>query len=120
MDWQVLLLMVCVLILFFLMPRTPTSSTLFPYTALFRSHDFEPGDLRESDHRLRRLQGRARIAQKDRKSTRLNSSHVAISYAVFCLKKKTSGHPPCGVVPLRTQSLRTLRICRRKLARRLL
>src|SRR5439155_27015998 len=69
--------------LFFLLTlRPPPRSTLFPYTTLFRSRR---GDGRRPDHRqqLRRLWPR-----RDRKSTRLNSSHVAISYAVFCLKKK--------------------------------
>src|SRR6266700_5907932 len=66
---------------FFLMIRRPPRSTLFPYTTLFRSprrkHD-EPAGGRPGYHRGRR----------DRKSTRLNSSHVKIAYAVFCLKKK--------------------------------
>src|SRR5580698_10851003 len=67
---------------FFLMIRRPPRSTLFPYTTLFRS----------------RAQGRAAslwrfrphhgAEPEDRKSTRLNSSHMSISYAVFCLKKK--------------------------------
>src|SRR5690606_42157949 len=83
----------------FLMLRRPPRSTLFPYTTLFRS--LEPGDASaaEIDQRLVvRLQAFVldRIAQVDldlaaaldRKSTRLNSSHVKISYAVFCLKKK--------------------------------
>src|SRR5699024_12837488 len=73
--------------LFFLMLRRPPRSTLFPYTTLFRSHvpdlfrahGLDAG-LRAHRHENRRL--------KDRKSTRLNSSHVSISYAVFCLKKK--------------------------------
>src|SRR5690625_5733143 len=71
----------------------PPSSTLFPYTTLFRSIlgvRIEPGGAREV---ARRARGTPRIANRllrrvDRKSTRLNSSHVAISYAVFCLKKK--------------------------------
>src|SRR5699024_12286057 len=72
----------------FLMLRRPPRSTLFPYTTLFRSRH------RPLGHRLRRraLRGQAagvrRGPQGDRKSTRLNSSHVSISYAVFCLKKK--------------------------------
>src|SRR5438874_9431061 len=71
------------------MIRRPPRSTLFPYTTLFRSGLGLP--LR---HRLvgaRRALGRRalrRPARADRKSTRLNSSHVEISYAVFCLKKK--------------------------------
>src|SRR3712207_8738173 len=91
---------------FFLMIRRPPRSTLFPYTALFRSDD-SPGagaERRngaarsdEADADLRR--GIAVVtawlvavpgALRDRKSTRLNSSHVNISYAVFCLKKKNT------------------------------
>src|SRR5258708_18349468 len=72
------------LLFFFLMIRRPPRSTLFPYTTLFRS----PG-LREPSRLGHRacLQARA-MAESDRKSTRLNSSHQIISYAVFCLKKK--------------------------------
>src|SRR5256885_9999092 len=84
---------------FFLMIRRPPRSTLFPYTTLFRS-------LRTNDrgtvgalhavhlasrHRVERSQPALRGSQRrraDRKSTRLNSSHLVISYAVFCLKKK--------------------------------
>src|SRR5258705_10075603 len=73
------------------MIRRPPRSTLFPYTTLFRSlsqarvrgADPEEG-LGCSSRRLRR----ARPSGQDRKSTRLNSSHLGISYAVFCLKKK--------------------------------
>src|SRR5436309_10857140 len=74
---------------FFLMIRRPPRSTLFPYTTLFRS-------LRECvctagggvRNPRRCIRWRARRRPRDRKSTRLNSSHVKISYAVFCLKKK--------------------------------
>src|SRR5947208_8933918 len=69
---------------FFLMIRRPPRSTLFPYTTLFRSHD-RAG--RRSCRYLAMSQYRA-ASQEDRKSTRLNSSHQIISYAVFCLKKK--------------------------------
>src|SRR5947209_15232067 len=74
-------------ILFFLMIRRPPRSTLFPYTTLFRSHFFL---LQQSQRKLPRSQAELRHARKriDRKSTRLNSSHANISYAVFCLKKK--------------------------------
>src|SRR5471030_3349255 len=68
---------------FFLMIRRPPRSTLFPYTTLFRSRlhaIMDVSDLRERLNRFLHL---------DRKSTRLNSSHLGISYAVFCLKKKT-------------------------------
>src|SRR5437870_7322701 len=79
------------LLFFFLIIRRPPRSTLFPYTTLFRSHggacvlsgckpELMTSMQFQGDHRGLKLQ--------DRKSTRLNSSHVAISYAVFCLKKK--------------------------------
>src|SRR3712207_7930930 len=89
-------------IFFFLMIRRPPRSTLFPYTTLFRSHPVHlalhhleeaqaveftelagggDGEHRLGDQRLDHEPG-------DRKSTRLNSSHANISYAVFCLKKK--------------------------------
>src|SRR3712207_7018484 len=85
------------------MIRRPPRSTLFPYTTLFRSARLggaEPG-LRAS--RLRRggggervcSRGGARGRRQDRKSTRLNSSHANISYAVFCLKKKNKRHSIC-------------------------
>src|SRR5436190_7289398 len=73
------------------MIRRPPRSTLFPYTTLFRSHniaaavpDFIPlGQIRFATWPRR-------LVSEDRKSTRLNSSHTVISYAVFCLKKKTT------------------------------
>src|SRR2546430_8364665 len=71
---------------FFLMIRRPPRSTLFPYTTLFRSHEREHFTQRRAAIR-QPLAERARRAL-DRKSTRLNSSHSQISYAVFCLKKK--------------------------------
>src|SRR5258707_5268489 len=74
------------------MIRRPPRSTLFPYTTLFRSvgHDAQL-DLRvvgAGDH----MAGRGN--EGDRKSTRLNSSHANISYAVFCLKKKKTNRTP--------------------------
>src|SRR5256885_3545515 len=73
---------------FFLMIRRPPRSTLFPYTTLFRSVLAHVRLARERAPRGRvRRRGRRRAA-RDRKSTRLNSSHLVISYAVFCLKKK--------------------------------
>src|SRR5436189_5216777 len=69
---------------FFLMIRRPPRSTLFPYTTLFRS----PPHDRAHDDRHRRRAERGLDQRGDRKSTRLNSSHRCISYAVFCLKKK--------------------------------
>src|SRR5256885_6945879 len=83
---------------FFLMIRRPPRSTLFPYTTLFRSTYAELMPYFEADEQTQAIViytepgGRmeAQLAQwvKDRKSTRLNSSHLVISYAVFCLKKK--------------------------------
>src|SRR5439155_25455732 len=88
---------------FFLLIRPPPVSTLFPYTTLFRSvlpagrgglaprrgARRQERDRRPRVGRCHRGPGRAVESRSDRKSTRLNSSHVAISYAVFCLKKKT-------------------------------
>src|SRR5438034_4048145 len=70
------------------MIRRPPRSTLFPYTTLFRSRSCG-GPPREALHKSREVGGGgvARVT-RDRKSTRLNSSHTVISYAVFCLKKK--------------------------------
>src|SRR5436305_11881366 len=79
---------------FFLMIRRPPRSTLFPYTTLFRSRPaalFVQTAARFRDTRVEVVKdGLVRDAKSilDRKSTRLNSSHVRISYAVFCLKKK--------------------------------
>src|SRR5690606_42152731 len=80
------------LIILFLMPRPPPRSTLFPYTTLFRSRVLRQL-LRLLPARglravLRYLHREGQLGERDRKSTRLNSSHVKISYAVFCLKKK--------------------------------
>src|SRR5437899_9415639 len=69
------------------MMRRPPRSTLFPYTTLFRSEVVD-GPRKPLGGRLHRIQD---PAQTDRKSTRLNSSHLGISYAVFCLKKKKIG-----------------------------
>src|SRR3982750_552956 len=79
-------------IFFFLMIRRPPRSTLFPYTTLFRS---QHGDRRQQWPRhVAKLPPRTCTVDLDRKSTRLNSSHGYISYAVFCLKKKT--HNPAA------------------------
>src|SRR5215469_2682813 len=74
---------------FFLMIRRPPRSTLFPYTTLFRSRQSRPG-MPAGGNRIRRALGLAVPSRLclDRKSTRLNSSHVESSYAVFCLKNK--------------------------------
>src|SRR3712207_8084961 len=109
-----LLMILCFL---FLMIRRPPRSTLFPYTTLFRSRlgeppvrPLEPARLRE--HRvgprlaLPRRHGAAREGVPpgaDRKSTRLNSSHANISYAVFCLKKKNH-HPSHRTLPTSVSS----------------
>src|SRR5256885_5549611 len=94
-----------VILFFFLMIRRPPRSTLFPYTTLFRSRSASPARLPggaltgyEVGRTARSGQARpvdapATAAERDRKSTRLNSSHLVISYAVFCLKKKNKdGH----------------------------
>src|SRR2546426_1188349 len=84
------------------MIRRPPRSTLFPYTTLFRSHEAALRRAVRSVHRAAPapgIEGRDRASRegaarpggcgdRDRKSTRLNSSHLVISYAVFCLKKK--------------------------------
>src|SRR3712207_8124286 len=91
-------------VFFFLMIRRPPRSTLFPYTTLFRSRRLEevaalpepdtggrPGGDREIAAALfegRRFGQLSHRSSSDRKSTRLNSSHANISYAVFCLKKQ--------------------------------
>src|SRR5690348_18423183 len=89
-----------ILLVFFLRIRRPPSSTLFPYTTLFRSQmerlpcvELEHvADAEGERQRIRRLLDEPLAAEtlvfRDQKSTRLNSSHPSISYAVFCLKKK--------------------------------
>src|SRR5258708_17480549 len=73
------------------MIRRPPRSTLFPYTTLFRSSwPWDPGRLVTPSPRNRRHERSCSWSSQDRKSTRLNSSHQIISYAVFCLKKKIS------------------------------
>src|SRR5258705_8472148 len=78
---------------FFLMIRRPPRSTLFPYTTLFRSLSPPRGRprgcrVRHARRDLATTTGQGHTDEPDRKSTRLNSSHLGISYAVFCLKKK--------------------------------
>src|SRR3712207_6938614 len=93
------------------MIRRPPRSTLFPYTTLFRSAEAHgeqggrgerqqheapvppSGDQHEEGRGAQQRPGRGRDRPEDRKSTRLNSSHANISYAVFCLKKKTTTDP---------------------------
>src|SRR5207249_12164996 len=97
---------IVMLYFFSTMFRRPPRSTLFPYTTLFRSarpsrcrlreqssHDYvsrcrQQGKVASRCLAWHREQFSFRLAGSDRKSTRLNSSHVSISYAVFCLKKK--------------------------------
>src|SRR5699024_12253730 len=93
-------------LLFFSLPPPPPTSTLFPYTTLFRSRLLDAELNRKNGryiYRIKLLQPGGYVSRllvdaytaeilkarsRDRKSTRLNSSHVSISYAVFCLKKK--------------------------------
>src|SRR2546427_2039857 len=89
------------------MIRRPPRSTLFPYTTLFRSDRRnkdrrsrdDPGDRRNKDRR--RFTSLPASRKGDRKSTRLNSSHSQISYAVFCLKKKKNTRTKKHLRPLR-------------------
>src|SRR2546422_8078799 len=82
------------LFFFFLMIRRPPRSTLFPYTTLFRSRSltgraaFTRHSSFPAAHGTGTVDGESALPERDRKSTRLNSSHGYISYAVFCLKKK--------------------------------
>src|SRR5256885_5105406 len=98
------------------MIRRPPRSTLFPYTTLFRSpvrrRRFRARRRASARARVSGRRRRVRVAllDQDRKSTRLNSSHLVISYAVFCLKKKkthpvlTRRPPYGGLPPARTTS----------------
>src|SRR2546430_15756359 len=81
---------ICSFFFFFLMIRRPPRSTLFPYTTLFRSWVSDRHDAASRGATARGPRVRAALPPPcgDRKSTRLNSSHSQISYAVFCLKKK--------------------------------
>src|SRR5256885_8835765 len=84
------------------MIRRPPRSTLFPYTTLFRSDWGFAGDYVEAMWMMLQqdkpddyvIATGESYSVRDRKSTRLNSSHLVISYAVFCLKKKTQARPP--------------------------
>src|SRR6476469_10001010 len=89
-----LVVLVPTLLFFFLMIRRPPRSTLFPYTTLFRSCARDA-----AAHRAGPLgNGAEALRPQDRKSTRLNSSHRCISYAVFCLKKKKQLVPESAAV----------------------
>src|SRR3712207_7165442 len=105
--------------IFFLMIRRPPRSTLFPYTTLFRSA--QEADDQAGAHRVQRHEneaaGERELADEpddpggeDRKSTRLNSSHANISYAVFCLKKKTKLDPATPPPPFCALGARAARI----------
>src|SRR2546426_3038411 len=85
-------------VFFFLMIRRPPRSTLFPYTTLFRSRNAAVEHIHDADddHQERR-DLRHGLELLDRKSTRLNSSHLVISYAVFCLKKKKNIYSTASV-----------------------
>src|SRR5699024_12273869 len=98
---------VIVFVLVFIILRRLPNYTLFPYTTLFRSQEIKKlkkvdeimFNLQDSRYSQKKLLQAGELLKKlnlieDRKSTRLNSSHVSISYAVFCLKKKTI---KCGV-----------------------
>src|SRR2546430_11833916 len=102
------------------MIRRPPRSTLFPYTTLFRSHSAPAGrwppprEQRRVFAIVKDEQARQRASpRRDRKSTRLNSSHSQISYAVFCLKKKNTTELQslcnlgCRLLLAHTQPMRT-------------
>src|SRR5256885_9382348 len=96
------------------MIRRPPRSTLFPYTTLFRSH--RPAGVPVAADHVEHA-GRQDLPddlgqqQGDRKSTRLNSSHLVISYAVFCLKKKKSTAHRFFCFPACCPSSRTMPVC---------
>src|SRR3712207_7510958 len=102
--------------IFFLMIRRPPRSTLFPYTTLFRSLHRVPGAAaaetsaavpHKTEQRVTIRRGKSASGctpqRGDRKSTRLNSSHANISYAVFCLKKKPHARHLTPVPPLHSR-----------------
>src|SRR5947209_13397150 len=103
----------CVLryiIVFFLMIRRPPRSTLFPYTTLFRSGRADAGLLIHEGQLTYEAEGLRKSVDlgewwllEDRKSTRLNSSHANISYAVFCLKKKKTKTIPKEYIHINKQ-----------------
>src|SRR5258708_22758810 len=95
------------------MIRRPPRSTLFPYTTLFRSLDpfgnggqAKPAGEAEQMTQNGLIVGSIDEIAQDRKSTRLNSSHQIISYAVFCLKKKNTSHPIFRTSRLAVRSVR--------------
>src|SRR5438105_8963842 len=104
---------------FFSITTPPPRSTLFPYTTLFRSSWWKGLTQATLRRQLEIAETRIRLGdlKLDRKSTRLNSSHEWISYAVFCLKKKKERR---GVAGDRTGGLRCLRLTDRRRHRGLL
>src|SRR5205085_10744080 len=93
------------LLFFYLIILRPPTPTLFPYTTLFRSEAVGKriGLLEVvggQEHGRAVLPKRSDLVPQDRKSTRLNSSHSQISYAVFCLKKKKNSHPTSLRIPI--------------------
>src|SRR5947208_10605423 len=103
-------------LIFFLSIRRPPSSTLFPYTTLFRSRRPPRGPRLHARRRRGRCRGRGRAGRGrlERKSTRLNSSHQIISYAVFWLKKKSSQPTKTDQVVTRTVPVARHRHVRRR------
>src|SRR6202022_4753728 len=99
-----LLLHVC-FFFFFLMIRRPPRSTLFPYTTLFRSAS--PPPTLPPPFTVQSCG----LTDADRKSTRLNSSHTVISYAVFCLKKKKTLDKTHAAKPANTPRRRDICVC---------
>src|SRR2546426_7556684 len=102
------------------MIRRPPRSTLFPYTTLFRSwaendilaaaveHQFREAQFNSLDPKADARRGAAQLLE-DRKSTRLNSSHLVISYAVFCLKKKSMKANAVHIMSTDARLQRTIR-----------
>src|SRR5438309_9241454 len=101
------------------MIRRPPRSTLFPYTTLFRSSDLDEAAAHRTNLHLIVAQHFRRVEfaimprafdelhHQDRKSTRLNSSHSSISYAVFCLKKKNTKY----TIPLCLSEINNILVC---------
>src|SRR5258705_2207148 len=95
------------------MIRRPPRSTLFPYTTLFRSEKARHADCLHRRMQADLVGAQRRVVVADRKSTRLNSSHLGISYAVFCLKKKkkekwNSSHLREGILSQRQPDIESI------------
>src|SRR5438309_5351614 len=95
------------------MIRPPPRSTLFPYTTLFRSAVVAGQGEQQPQHGVapRRIEAAGRLIEqqeRDRKSTRLNSSHSSISYAVFCLKKKNKHRRAASIASRAIRNTTTL------------